>query len=262
MKKGLLGATAIIALAATAATAADIPVKAPRVAPPAPAYDWSGIYVGAGIGGIWSDVHRFYPQSLAGPLHSTSSINEAIFSFHGGAQWQWGRWVLGVEVGYSQGFNALGSRAALPAPPFAVDTSADNRISNLFTVGPRLGFAWDRWMIYGTGGYASAELDGRYAFTSTGAPRFPAFWGTSRNDGWFAGGGFEVVVFQGTLVDLLLGAEYQHFDLRSKPTFCFTGCNPANAEDYRLDAKGDIVRGRLTIKTHGWPFGGPVVARN
>ena len=119
-------------------------------------------------------------------------------------------------------------------------------------------------MIYGTGGFASAELDGRYAFTSTGAPRFgPRFWGESQNRGWFAGAGFEVVVFKGTLMDLLLGAEYQHFDVRSKPTFCFNaGCNPANAEDYQLDAKGDIFRARLTMKTHGWPFlGSPVVAR-
>lgn len=264
MNKLLLGTIMTIALAATAATAADMPVKAPRVAPTAPAYDWSGIYVGVGAGGTWSDVHRFYPQAIGGPLHSTSSINEAIYSIHGGAQWQWGRWVLGVEVGYTRGFDGLEDKVPLPSPPFAADTSAHHRINSLFTVGPRLGFTWDRWMIYGTGGFASAELDGRYAFTSTGLPRFPTFWGSSRNKGWFAGGGFEVVVFQGTLVDLLLGAEYQHFDLGSKQTFCFNaGCSPANAEDYQLDAKGDIVRARLTLKTHGWSFfGSPVVARN
>ena len=265
MKNLLLGTIMTIAMAATAATAADMPVKAPpRVAPPAPAYDWSGIYVAVGAGGIWSDVDRFYPQAVGGPLHSTSSINGAIYSLHGGAQWQWGRWVLGVEVGYTRGFNGLEDKVPLPSPPFAPDTSAHHRINSLFTVGPRLGFTWDRWMIYGTGGFASAELDGRYAFTSTGLPRFPGFWGSSRNKGWFAGGGFEVVVFQGTLVDLLLGAEYQHFDLGSKQTFCFNpGCSPVNPEDYQLDAKGDIVRARLTLKTHGWRFlGAPVVARN
>jgi outer membrane immunogenic protein len=262
MKKVLLGAITIVALAATAATAADMPVKAPRVAPAAPAYNWSGFYVGAGAGGTWSDVHRFYPQAVGGPLHSTSSINEAIYSIHGGAQWQLGRWVLGVEVGYTRGFDTLEDKVALPTPPFAADTSAHHRISSLFTVGPRLGFTWDRWMIYGTGGFASARLDGRYAFTSTGAPRFPGFWGSSRNKGWFAGGGVEVVILQGTFADLLLGAEYQHFDLGSKNSFCFNaGCSPANAEDYQLDAKGDIVRARLTVKTHGWSFGSPVVAR-
>jgi outer membrane immunogenic protein len=263
MNKLLLGTMMTIALAATAATAADMPVKAPRVAPAAPAYDWSGIYVGVGAGGTWSDVHRFYPLIGNGPLHSTSGINDAIYNIHAGAQWQWGRWVLGVEVGYSQGFSVLENKVALPAPPLVPDASAHDRINSLFTVGPRLGFAWDRWMIYGTGGFASAELDGRYAFTSTGAPRFPGFWGESRNKGWFAGAGFEVVVLQGTFIDLLLGAEYQHFDLRSKQTFCFNaGCNPANPNDFQLDAKGDIFRARLTFKTHGWPFlGSPVVAR-
>ena len=263
MKNLLLGTIMTIALAATAATAADMPVKAPPAPPPAPAYNWSGLYVGAGAGGAWSDVHRFYPQAIGGPLHSTSSINDPVYNIHGGAQLQWGRWVLGVEVGYTRGFSVLENKDALPTPPFAADTAAHHRINSLFTVGPRLGFTWDRWMIYGTGGYASAKLDGRYAFTSSGAPRFAGFWGSSRNTGWFAGAGFEVIILQGTFGDLLLGAEYQHFDLGSKPTFCFTACNPANAEDYQLDAKGDIVRARLTIKTHGWTFfGSPVVARN
>jgi opacity protein-like surface antigen len=68
MNKLLLGTIVTIALAATAATAADMPVKAPRVAPAAPAYDWSGFYVGVGAGGTWSDVHRFYPQAIGGHL--------------------------------------------------------------------------------------------------------------------------------------------------------------------------------------------------
>ena len=100
---------------------------------------------------------------------------------------------------------------------FAADTAADNKITNLFTVGPRLGYAWDRWMIYATGGYATGRSQGQYCSTThrplrSGGSDLPS--GASRNDGWFAGGGFEYMVHKGALVDVILGAEYQHFDVR------------------------------------------------
>ena len=36
--------------------------------------------------------------------------------------------------------------------------------------------------------------------------------------------------------------------------FVQQGCNPATGWDENLSAKGDIVRARLTIKTHGYSF--------
>ena len=79
--------------------------------------------------------------------------------------------------------------------------------------------------------------------------------GQSRNNGWYAGGGFDYMVHKGPLVDVLLGVEYQHFDVGSKNAFCFNpGCNAATGWDYDLGAKGDIVRARLTIKTQGFGF--------
>ena len=46
----------------------------------------------------------------------------------------------------------------------------------------------------------------------------------SRNNGWYAGGGFDYMVHKGPLVDVILGLEYQHFDVGSKNAFCV---NPA-----------------------------------
>jgi hypothetical protein len=65
------------------------------------------------------------------------------------------------------------------------------------------------------------------------------------------GGGY--MVHKGTLVDVLLGVEYQHYDVGSKTAFCLTSaCN--SLADYDLSAKGDLVRARLTIKTSGCSF--------
>ena len=51
--------------------------------------------------------------------------------------------------------------------------------------------------------------------------------GASRNTGWYAGGGFDYMVHKGPLVDVMLGLEYQHYDVGSKNAFCVQpGCNP------------------------------------
>ncbi|MEX2035430.1 MAG: outer membrane beta-barrel protein [Xanthobacteraceae bacterium] len=244
---------ALAAMIAGPAMAADMPVKAKTPAAVV-AYNWSGVYVGVNVGGGWADVDRFYPQAIGGPLTASTRVDGALVGFHAGAQGQWGNWVLGIEVAFSTGLDDVDGFVALPTPPFAADTSARHKIGDLLTVGPRLGFARDNWLIYGTGGYAVANINAEYAFTSTGAARFPGFWGQSRNDGWFVGAGVEHVVHKGSLVDVIFGAEYQHIELREENSFCFTACNPPNAEDYRTSAVADIVRARLTLKTHGYPF--------
>jgi hypothetical protein len=53
---------------------------------------------------------------------------------------------------------------------------------------------------------------------------------------------------------VILGLEYQHYDVSSKTAFCATACNPLTIADYDLNAKGDLVRARLTIKTQGYGF--------
>ena len=56
MRQLAIGIAAIAALIVTPAFAADMAVKAPA-APAAAAYDpWAGFYVGASIGGRWTDV--------------------------------------------------------------------------------------------------------------------------------------------------------------------------------------------------------------
>jgi hypothetical protein len=52
------------------------------------------------------------------------------------------------------------------------------------------------------------------------------------------------------LVDVALSLEYQHFDVSRNNAFR----SNVIANDYDLEAKGDLVRARLTIKTKGYRF--------
>jgi outer membrane immunogenic protein len=274
MKKFLLGSVALAAMLAGPAMAAELPYKAPPPPPPPAYYDWSGAYLGFNIGGIWNKVDQHFTSPGAGgnfvgvnPDFSTDA-NDGVFGFHAGAQWQWGIWVLGVEAALSGCFDECRGTSGILGPVgnglFAPNTFVEHKLTNLFTVGPRVGWAWDRWMIFATGGWASANLKSAACNALTGLCDGPGsnFNGASRNNnGWYAGGGFDYMVHKGSLVDVILGVEYQHYDVRGQQAFCFNpGCNVANGFDYDLSAKGDIVRARLTIKTEGYGIWGSAPA--
>ena len=106
----------------------------------------------------------------------------------------------------------------------------------------------------GAATYSFSRSQGQYCQFSNGNCFAIGQNGQTTNWGWYAGGGFDYVVHQGPLVDVILGAEYQHYDISSKNAFCLTSCAPASGADYDLGVKGDIVRARLTIKTKGYGF--------
>ena len=229
-------------------------------------YDWTGAYIGFNAGSIWSHVDQTFPNPLllggtgpgSGNNFSTSPSN-GIFGFHAGAQWQWGAWVLGAEAALSGCFRECrATSGVVPPPGIPANTFFEHKITNLFTVGPRLGYAWDRLMIFATGGYASADLKTAACSQVTG------------------------LCNQGILPDLtarrattagMPAAASTTWSTRARWSTCCSASNinistwarkmrsastrvaiPATGWDEDLSAKGDIVRARLTIKTSGYRF--------
>jgi hypothetical protein len=64
------------------------------------------------------------------------------------------------------------------------------------------------------------------------------------------------MIHKGPLVDVILGVEYQHFDIGSEKAFCFLSSCAATVfnafNDFNHEAQGDIIRARLTFKTQGY----------
>ena len=260
MKMFLFGGIALAAMTAAPAMAADMPIKA-ALPQPVAYYDWSGAYAGFNAGGAWYDVTHIFTTPGAITPNVTTNDRDAIFGFHAGAQWQWGAWVAGVEAALTGCFHECRSTSGvLPvAQGFEPNVFGEHKITNLFTVGPRLGYAWDRVMIFATGGWASANLRNAHCSSITNLCDGAGSTGNgaSRNSGWYAGGGFDYMVHRGALVDVVLGVEYQHFDVSGSPAFCVNpGCAAPAVRDFDLSARGDLVRARLTIKTQGYGLWG------
>src|SRR3954464_16067013 len=189
MKKFLLASVAFAAIVGPA-MAADMPVAPPP--PPVAYYDWSGAYIGFNVGGVWDEVTRHFPTPGGPSPDFQTSDSQGIFGFHAGAQWQWGAWVLGAEAALSGCFEECRTSSGIVTNP--ANTFFQHKITNLFTVGPRLGYAWDRFMVFATGGYASADLKTAACNALTNACDQTRFNGASHNTGWYAGGGFDYMV--------------------------------------------------------------------
>ena len=178
---GLL-ATASFAIGASAASAADLPVRA---APPAPivaavpVFTWTGFYVGVNAGYGWHDNNDssvFVPAgtflTAPGATGVLSFGEDSGDGFVGGGQigynYQIGSFVVGVEAdlqwadlgGSSGGFVV----SSFTLPPTFVPAGTAGGIDWFGTVRARLGVAFDRALIYATGGFAYGGADDNNGF--------------------------------------------------------------------------------------------------
>jgi outer membrane immunogenic protein len=197
MLRRILLVTAAAVSAAAPALAADLPSRAPPpvYVPPAPIFTWTGIYIGGQIGYGWGRLTGtvFAPNGLSqGYGYSPEGV---IGGAHIGYNWQGGPWVLGIE-GSVDGTSI--SKTFTPGPAVTFTDNADIQGS----IRGRLGIAWDRALLYATGGAAFGGFSS--SFTSpTGTDSF-----SSTRVGWTVGGGLEYAVTNNWSVY----AEYRYSD--------------------------------------------------
>lgn len=260
MKKFTIALASAAALLAGPALAADLAVrpiaKAPAYVPVPIASNWSGFYFGGSVGGMWESVRG--NMYNAGPTFGwNTDRSTGVGGVHGGLQWQTGMFVLGAEAGWLGTWGGWGTTAGdAGAAPFncggAVGNSCQSRVSNIWYVGPKLGLAFDRFMIYGQGGYASAELHTRGIATATGVVLAPEI--SANHGGWYAGAGVDVMAWNLGGTDVILGIDYKHFEFDAVNHVDVA--TPVNSR--RVDADADVVTARLTFKFNPWR--GPIAA--
>ena len=199
----LLSPLGLIPAGAQPVAAADMPVKAP---PPAVTYtppSWVGFYVGVNIGGIW-DRSKHTPFGNPGPTFNYCWANDCNFNHSqtavgvlGGAQvgynFQTANWVYGFETDFdfsSARKTTTGPiRGSVFASPWIIKTGPEA----IGTTRLRLGYSFDRALVYATGGVAYAKMTNNFLGGSN--PVSPYAWsGTGWRAGWTAGGGLEYLL--------------------------------------------------------------------
>ncbi|WFU76309.1 outer membrane protein [Bradyrhizobium sp. CB2312] len=276
MKKFLL-AVASVVLGTASVQAADLAAHYTKAPAMAPAYNWTGFYVGGNVGGQWgsADPTTSTVFSPAGYFAASSvpaintvgaqSVNSSSVTggFTAGYNWQVNHAVFGLEgdINYF-GFkgSATGSGLYPCCAPSTFTVNASVSADWLATIRGRIGFlATPNWLIYATGGAAISEVKGNFVFTDNyfaGASESAAVRDT--RVGWTAGLGGEYAVGNGWS----LKAEYLYVDLgriattSTNLTSATFGPFPSSVYTHSVDLKSNIVRVGVNYK-----FGGPVVAR-
>ena len=150
-----------------------MPAKAPAYfeAP----YNWTGFYVGINGGGGWGRSTWSNPAGTAGRSITSGGLVGGTLGYN----YQIGQTVFGLE-GDVDWSNIRGSRDGLCA-----GTTCETRNDWLGTARGRIGYAFDRFMPYITGGAAFGDIKAT-----------PAGFGTTTTTktGWTVGGGVEFAI--------------------------------------------------------------------
>jgi outer membrane immunogenic protein len=173
MKRVILTALAGALACAIAAPgqAADLPRKALPISPVVAAFSWSGFYVGINGGYGWGKADL---SNVVGSAAITT--RGALFGATAGYNLQTGSWVWGIEgdIDYS---SVRGSDAT----SLICLLGCEAKNTWLGTARGRLGYAFDHWMTYFTGGLAFGDVK-----VSAGTASL-----TKTQTGWTLGGGAE-----------------------------------------------------------------------
>ena len=190
MKKILLSSVALLSLTA-GAMAADLPSRrapAPVVAA-VPVFTWTGFYVGVNAGYGWNtnDNHRYYDPVL-GYYGGGGSDGGFVGGAQVGYNYQIGSFVVGLETDI-QYADIGGGNSNWYYGGYYRDSSNGDWFG---TVRARAGVAFDRALIYVTGGLAYGDIaNGSSAYYD---PAFAGYYYGSdngTNTGWVLGGGVE-----------------------------------------------------------------------
>lgn len=144
------------------------------------AYDWSGLYIGGFAGAGIGDNDWTFPQAgtVAHPRMAGALAGGDI-----GYNRQFGSWVVGAEADLAA-TNAKGGQACADGPftvgiPF--ESNCNNDLKWMATATGKLGYAWDRVLVYGKAG--GAWTDNKLDASCNGDAQFVGLFSTNLTTG-------------------------------------------------------------------------------
>ncbi|MCA1299904.1 outer membrane protein [Stappia indica] len=201
--RAFLASTALaVALFSAPAVAADLSQQS--FSAPANQYDWTGVYAGAHAGYGWLNGKDNFGGS--------SSFDGFIGGLYLGYNHMFDQFMIGAEIDGS--LMDIGGTSS-PGNKFDMNWGATARL--------RAGLAYDRFLVYATGGLSVADLETKNTVRGTKS--------SNTHTGWVLGAGIEAFVTEAVSARL----EYLHHDFGNK-TYNL------GAADFKLKGQLDVVR--------------------
>jgi outer membrane immunogenic protein len=223
-----LGLAAVMLTSASAASEGADVSRGPAYSPPPPpipfVYNWTGFYAGAHAGVGWSD----------GDGGGSSG-------FVGGGQigfnYQINQWVLGVEGDFAGTTIKNSVNATVVGPGAVLTGNAEASLDWVSTLAPRVGYAFNNWLVYGKVGGAWAHASGT-ASAGINGMQFGSISVDETVSGWMLGIGAEYALSNNWTAKI----EYNRMDFGNSGPF--------------TDDKFNILKAGINYRfgAPGWPF--------
>lgn len=255
--KGGLAAIIVASLVVGTASAADLRPAYKAPAPP-PVFSWTGCYIGGNGGWIGNDSSA--TTSIGSPGFPALAIANSTYTYNlkdsgaiGGVQYgcqqQFGQWVVGMDSDFD--FTSLKESFSVSHPALpgvgAYTESLTQDLSWNSNTRLRLGYSWDRWMVFAAGGLATGRVKSTYFMEPTGAGFTYAGSDSKNTYGWTVGGGIEYAMTD----NWFLRGEYLFVDLGSRNYFSAASApTPGNPTLWNtdVDTRAHIVRAALSYR--------------
>ncbi len=196
MKKKLLFASAVLLAAISTASAADLSRPMYTKAPPPAApvlFNWTGFYVGLNAGGKWI-TNSDDTVTGGGTSIAITGINDSSWIAGGQVGYNWqapnSPWVFGIEGDIDAQDFSNSVLFATAVGPFIAGDSVTVESKWQASLRGRIGYAWDRFLLYATGGAAFTQLKGTVGLVGIGT-----FSDDTTLTGATVGGGLEWAVW-------------------------------------------------------------------
>jgi opacity protein-like surface antigen len=195
---------------------AEVRAKGITKAAPAPATDWTGLYVGASIGsGLGRSRYADpFPQPASGDV---ADLGGALLGGKVGYSYQLGSWVAGLEASANWA-NIQGTNTCFGAFPTGAVAgfNCGSQIEAVGALTARGGYAFDRSLLYLKGGAAWEHQNN--IFNTSGVTGGAILSNASTNWGWTIGGGLEYALQPNWSAAL----EYNWYDFGASNVFTTT----------------------------------------
>jgi opacity protein-like surface antigen len=233
--------------AAYAAPAAGLVVQAPL--PEAP-FTWRGIYMGLHTGAAHYDTdwsNPFGPQVFGDTIGAGGWLAGGQLGFN----YQTGALVLGLEADASAAYLDGSNTCLVGLDPRVGGVNCTAKVNALGTAAARIGYAFDRTLLYIKGGGAWADNTFELNLVGVGASNYAV---SSGRWGWTVGGGIEYALLPNVTAKL----EYNYLALGSH-SVAFN-VPPAFSVINNLSIGQDIHAAKLGVN-YLFNWGAPVVAK-
>jgi outer membrane immunogenic protein len=269
MKKFLVAGVVASGLLSSAASAADLAVKA-RPLPPAPVFSWTGFYIGGNIGAGFGtkEFEQTIPLGIIAPVlpSLTAEGSHTVNGFLGGGQvgfnYQIGPTVWGIEF-EGDGANVRGTSNCGLVALFNCRTKVDG----IMTLAGRFGLTYDHTLLYvkGGGAWVHDKYDVNLLGLSVAVPGVLSVQPASLSDwrsGWMLGTGVEQAIAGGWSAKI----EYNYMEFDTKnyvfPVVTSAAVPAINGllNNFAVTQRMHTIKFGINYRFGAWAYGGVMAA--